>query len=130
MVTTCYSDQQGSKSRQFFCQVQLPENVGNLSASRRCLWVRTTVYIVIVWSFASIISESGLQATEKTVWCAAHPPESIKNDPKSFLAIVIGGITRRQVKRHFTSNGNDQCQNGLSNRLTPSRAQPRSARTV
>ena len=32
--------------------------------------------------------------------------------------------------RHFTSNGTDQCQNGLSNLLTPYREQPRSTRSV
>ena len=45
MVTTCYSNQQGSKSR----QNPLPEteNMGNLSVSRRChLWVRTAVSTV------------------------------------------------------------------------------------
>ena len=45
MVTACYSNQQGSKSR----QNPLPEteNMGNLSVSRRChLWVRTAVSTV------------------------------------------------------------------------------------
>ena len=66
MVTARYSNQQGSKSRQNPCQVQPTENIRNFSASRRCLWVRTTVSTV--WSAASIIvSESELQATEKTV---------------------------------------------------------------
>ena len=70
MVTARYSNQQGRKSRQNPCQVQPTENIGNLSASRQCFWVRTTVSTV--WSAASI-SESGLQAAEKTVWCAAQP---------------------------------------------------------
>ena len=36
--------QQGSKSQQYCCQVQSPENIGNsLCASRLCLWVRTTL---------------------------------------------------------------------------------------
>ena len=46
MVTVRYSNQQGSKSRQNPCQVQPTENIGNLSASRRCLRVRTTVFTV------------------------------------------------------------------------------------
>ena len=37
-----YSNQKESKSRQNPCQIQAPENIGKLSASRRCLWVRTT----------------------------------------------------------------------------------------
>ena len=45
MVTARYSNQQGSKSRQNPCQFQPTENTGNLSASRRCLWVRTTVVV-------------------------------------------------------------------------------------
>ena len=43
MVTTHYSNQQGSKSRQNLCEVQPTENIENLSAPRRCLWVRATV---------------------------------------------------------------------------------------
>ena len=38
-----YSNQQGSKSRRNLCQVQPTVNIGNSSASRRCLWVRNTV---------------------------------------------------------------------------------------
>ena len=53
-VITCYSDQQGSKSRQNPCQVKPTENIDNLSASRRRLWVRTTVSTV--WSAAINIS--------------------------------------------------------------------------
>ena len=43
MVTTRYSNQQGSKSLQNPCQIQPTENIGNISASRICLWVRATV---------------------------------------------------------------------------------------
>ena len=83
MATTRYSDQQGSKSRQNPCQVQSPESIGNLSASRRCLWVRTTVSTVIVWSTTSIsTSELLIQATEKTIWCAAPSNKVIKSDSK------------------------------------------------
>ena len=64
MVTTRYSIQQGSKSRQNLYQVQATQNTGNLSASRRCLWVQATVSTV--WSAASI-TESELQATDMTV---------------------------------------------------------------
>ena len=39
-------------------------------------------------------------------------------------------VSRRQVMRHFTSNGTDQCPNGSSNLLTPYRKQPRSTRFV
>ena len=43
-----YSDQQGSESRQNPCQVQPPNNIGNLSASRRCLWVRRVTQKVVL----------------------------------------------------------------------------------
>ena len=48
MVTARYLNRQGSKSRQNPCQVQPIENIINksLSASRRRLWVRTTVSTV------------------------------------------------------------------------------------
>ena len=39
-------------------------------------------------------------------------------------------VTRRQVMRHFTGHGTDQCRNGLSNILIPYREQPRPTRTV
>ena len=60
----------------------------------------------------SIISESELQATEKTVWCAAHPTKS-SNVFQKFSS--FRRVTLRQVMQHFTSNGTDQCQNGSSN---------------
>ena len=37
---------------------------------------------------------------------------------------------RRRVMRHFTSNDIEQCQNGLSNLLTPYRKQPRPTQIV
>ena len=103
ITSTRYSNQQGFKSRQNPCQVQLTENVGNLSTSRRYFWVRITVFTV--WSAASIL-ESELQATEKTFWCAAHPTKSskvIKTCSSSRR------VTLRQIMRRFTSDGIDQC---------------------
>ena len=40
MVTTHSSNRQGYRSRQNLCQVQPTANIGNLSASRRCLYWR------------------------------------------------------------------------------------------
>ena len=91
VVTNRYSNQQGSNSRQNYCQVQPTENIGNLSASRRCLRVRTTV---------------------STVWSAAHP--SVTQN----VFLTIGRVTRRQPMRHFTSHGTDQYQNSSSNLLS------------
>ena len=92
MVTTRYSIQQGSKLRKKTYEVQPSQNTGNLSASRRCLWVQVTVSTV--WRAASI-SESELQAAEKTVWCAAHVTKSSKVTQKAFLA--IGGLLEGKV---------------------------------
>ena len=89
MVTVRLSNQQGPKSRQNSCQVQPPENIGNLSASKPCFGVQTTVSTVVVESAASI-SESELQTTEKVVGCAAHPPKSSKVTENGFIA--IGGL--------------------------------------
>ena len=124
MVTKRYSKQQEFKSRQNPCQIRPPENMGNVSASRRCLWVRITVSTV---RSASSISESEVQATEKTVWCAARPTKSSKLFKRFFSS---RRVTRRQVIRHFTSNGTDQCRNGSSNLLAPYQEQPRLTRIV
>ena len=116
MGTTRYSEQQGSKSQQNPCQVQPTDNIGNLSASRRCLWVRTTVS---VWSAASI-SESELTSYRERLSDVLPINKVIKRD-ETFSSSRRG--IRRQVMRHFTGNGTDQCQNGSSNLLTPYREQ-------
>ena len=128
-MNTRYSNQLESKSRQNPCHVQPPENVGNLWASRRFIWVRTTVSTV--WS-AARISESELLAinTSYREDCLMCSPSNkvIKSDSKSFSG--NRRVARRRVVRHFTRNGADQCQNGSSNLLTPYREQPRSTRIV
>ena len=80
MMTTRYSNQQESKSRQNSCQVQ-PPTIVNLSASRRCLWVRTTVFTVWV---AANISES--EYREDCLVCCSST-KVIKVIQKVFLAI-------------------------------------------
>ena len=62
VVTDRYSNKQGTQSRQNPCQFQPAENIGTLSASRRRLWVRTTVSTV--WS-AAIFSEPELNIEQK-----------------------------------------------------------------
>ena len=83
MVTTLYSNHQGSKSRQNPCRVQPTENIGNLLASRLCPTVST------VWSAPSV-SESELQATEKDCLMCCPSNKVIKSDTKLFLA--LGGL--------------------------------------
>ena len=46
MVTARYSNSRGSKSRQTPCQIQTSDSIKTLSASRRCLWVRSIVSTV------------------------------------------------------------------------------------
>ena len=65
MGTTRYSDQQESKSRQNPRQVQPTENIGNLSASRRYIWVRTTVsfycmlYVYMIITYSKSMDQPG-----------------------------------------------------------------------
>ena len=79
MVTTgYYSNQEGSKSRQNPCQVQPPDNnIGNLSAPRRCFRVRTTGSFV--WSAASIL-ESELQTIQKSCLICCPSNKAIQSD--------------------------------------------------
>ena len=63
--------------------------------------------------------------------CLMRGPSNqvIKSDSEKFSS--SRRVTRRQVMRHFTSNGIEQCQNGLlSNLLTPYRKQPRPTQIV
>ena len=74
----------------------------------------------------SIISECELQAAEKIILLPIYQ-RSLKG-LKTFLG--RWRVMQRQVVRHFTRNGTDQCQKDSSNTFTPDRAQPRSTRTV
>ena len=90
MVTTRHSNQQGSKSRQNPCQVQPPENIGNLSASRPCLWVRTIVSTV----FAGVLPVfQNLNYKLQRRLSDVHPTKSSKTIQKMFY---ISGVTRRR----------------------------------
>ena len=110
MVTTSYSNQQGSKSRRHPCQVLPTENIGvktlSLGTDYSFCWLEGCQY-VLCWTFNKVI----------------------ESDTRSFLALEAF-VTHRQVIRHFTSNGTAPCQNGLSNLLIPYREQPRSTRIV
>ena len=67
-------------------QLQPPDNVGNLSASRPCFWVRTSASSV--WIAVSI-SKFELQATDKIVSCVAHPTKPSKVTQNVSLLIAI-----------------------------------------
>ena len=124
MVTARYSNQQDSKSRQNPCQVEPTENIRNVSASRRCLWVRTTISTVVSGVLPVYQNLEITSYKEDCLMCRLSNKVT-KNDAKSFYN-SFRRVTPRQVKRHFTSNGTDQCHNGSSNLLIPYREQPRS----
>ena len=86
---TRYSTQQGSNPRQNSCQVQPPENIRNLSASRRCLClgIRSTVVSAVLSGVLPVyISESELQPILSyrfreaacLMFFPSHPPKSPK----------------------------------------------------
>ena len=52
--------------------------------------------------------------------CCCPSNKAIKSDPKTVSS--SRRVARRQVMRHFTSNGTDQCRNGSTDLLTPYRA--------
>ena len=87
MVATHDSKRHGSESRQNSCQIPPPENIENVSASRRCLWVQTTVSTV--WSAASS-SEPELQAVEKRLSDALPIHQSHQKWLKTFFYLSEG----------------------------------------
>ena len=103
MVTTRYSNQQGSEIATNPCQVQPPENIGNLSASTRCLF------------FLPVFQNLNYNPYREDCLMCRPGAKVIKNDSKSLPS--YRRITRRQVMRHFTRNGTGQCQNALCCRL-------------
>ena len=64
----------------------------------------------------------------KIVWCVLHIQQSYQKWIKKFSSSRT--VTRKQGKRHSTSNGLDQCQNGPSNPLTSYREESRSTQIV
>ena len=109
MLITRYSNQQGSKWRQrSSCQVQLPDNIGNLSASRRCPWVGTTVYTAVSGVLPVFQNlNCKLQRRLSDVLPIHQQREASKVTQNIFLA-TYQRVTRRHVLRHFTSNGTNQ----------------------
>ena len=60
-----------------------------------------------------------------------HLPNKVfKSDLKGFPTCSYRRVARKQIMRHFTSNGTNQCQNGSSDLLTLYQKQPRSTRIV
>ena len=126
MVTARYSNQQGSQSRQNPCLVQPTENIGNLSVSRRCVWIQTTVSTAV--SGVLLVFQNLNYKLQRRLPDVLPIQQSHQKLSKRFSS--SRRVIRRQVMRHFTSHGTDQCRNGLSNILIPYREQPRSTRIV
>ena len=72
--------------RYLYCQVQPPDNIGNLSASRRCLWDRTAVSTA-----ASIFQnlDDKLQRKLSDIVLLIHQTKSSKATHNVLVAIVI-----------------------------------------
>ena len=115
MVTTRYTDQQGSKSRQNPRQVQPTEIIGNLSASRRYFGYNLEFLLAGVLQVFQNLIYSKLQRKLSGVL----PIQQSHQKEYKKLCLALGGLKQRQVMRHFTSNGTDQqCQNSSSKPLT------------
>ena len=127
MVTTRYSNQHGSKSRQNPCQVQPAENIESLSASRHAFEYELQLLLFGVQPVVQNLNYKLQRHKQRGLSDVQLIRQSNKKILKQNLAIE--GYTKTN---YATIRGNDtgQCQNGLSNLLTPYRAQPRSTRIV
>ena len=124
MVTIRHSDQQGSKSPQNPCQVRPTEIIVNISAPRKCIWVRTTVSTV--WSAASV-SESELQATQKDCLMCCPSNKVIKSYTKVFDSSE--GYTKTSYAALY-KQWNRPTSKRFIKLLTPYREQRRTTRIV
>ena len=118
---------QGFKSRQNSCQVEPPEDIGTVSASRRCLRAQTTDSTFRSAASSRVFQKQNSNSHKRLdvlPICRCPSADVIKSDSTSFFR--NRGAIRRQVMQHFRRNGTDQCQNGSSNLLTPYREQPQS----
>ena len=89
------------------------------------LGTNCSFYSILVWSAASVYSRIFITSYRKYCLMCCPANEAIKSGTKCFLALTIPyyrRVTRRQVMRHFTSNGTDQCRNGSSKLLIPYRS--------
>ena len=133
MVTTRYSDKQGFKSRQNPFQVQPTENIGNFSASRRCL---------CFW-YTSYSSFSCLECCQHLFQNRSYKIERILSDVLPIQQVIRSDTMTRSFPAAFgvlredklcdtlqTMTPTNQCQNDSSNLLTPYREQPRTTLIV
>ena len=89
MVTTRCLNQKGSRSRQKPSQVQPTENTGNISASRRFLWVRSTVSTAVsgvLPVFQNLKKKQAINSEDCPMCCPFK--KVIKSDTQSFLALL------------------------------------------
>ena len=82
--------QQGSKSRQnpCYCQVQRPDNIGNLSASRQCLWWYELHFYCLecvcvfssrpFWTSSSLDVPAGVTQEEGHTGFLIHLPSAVR----------------------------------------------------
>ena len=120
----------GSKSRQNLCQARPTEYIENLSASRRCLRVRTAVSTVVSGVLPGFQNlDCCTSYREDCLMCCPPRPSNKQghnSDSKSFLA--IGGLHEDKLcdtlqARATTNNVKNHSSSLLT---TPYREQPRS----
>ena len=111
MVTTRYSNKQGSRSRGILARSNHPRTSETYRRQDD----------VFGYQLQLLLSD--------VLPCPSTCTEVIKNVSKKFPK--LSRVTRRHIMRRFTRNGiTDHCQSGSSNLLTRERAQPRSSRIV
>ena len=124
MATARYSNQQGSKSRHKPSPVQPTENIGTYRRQNDVFGYELQFLLSGVLPVFQSLNYKPKRRLPDLLPNQQRPQKLYKFDSSSRR------VTRRQVMRHFTGHGTDQCRNGLSNILIPYREQPRSARIV
>ena len=120
-MTTSYSNQQGSKSRQDPCQVQLqyPRTSGTYRRHDDVF-----VYeLQLLLSGVLPILQNLSYKLQKRLSYVLPIDQSNQKWLKTFSSLSEGYTKSRNVT-HSASNGTDQCLNGSPNLLTISRANP------
>ena len=109
MATARYSNHWGSKSRQNPFQVRPPENIGNLSASRRYLWVRTTASTLLLYLKCCLpVFQNLSYKLQRGLGCLSDELAAL---PIYQFFPGYRGVTQRQLNmRHSIRNASNRCQ--------------------
>ena len=129
MVATRYSNQHRLKPRQnaYYCQVQPPDNIENLSASRRCLWVRMTVSTS--FRVLPLFKNQNNELQRRLPGVLPIQQGHQKLLKKNFW-LHIEGLHEDKLCGTLQAAASTNVKTVHGNLLTPIREQPRSIRTV